>query len=100
MREREASFNQIDFKSPEIKHQYGELMQLQYMSSEESGEDDMIMTHPLSWLSPKATKFISRLDDHRIRNQSAQSKRQSKKRCKGTPTVCPRPSGSQWLFKN
>jgi len=45
----EASFSQINFKSHEVKHKWGELMQLLYMSSEDH-DDNMIVTHPLSWL--------------------------------------------------
>ena len=57
------------------------------MSSEESGKDDMIVTHPLSWLSLKAAKLISLRDEHRISNQSAQSKRQSKRETNCLPTT-------------
>jgi len=89
----------MKFKSPEEKQKWAEVMDLNYMSSEETDDENNIKVHPLLWLAPGVQKFKKKIDDHNFRQLSAQSRRQLKKRFVASPSKRARPLGSQWLFQ-
>jgi hypothetical protein len=48
------------------------------MSSDESGKDEdkeVIISHPLPWLSPAVQQFKKKLDDASLKDKSPQAKR-------------------------
>ena len=54
-----------------------------YMSSEESGEDDSIIVHPLPWRSEYVSSMFKRIDAYCEKKKSPQAKRQMKQRIQG-----------------
>ena len=72
------------------------------MSSEESGEDEMIIVRPLPWRNPRVDELFVSLDDQLRKEQSAQAKRQMKKRTIGLMSSRSKPvAGSvpSWALK-
>ena len=63
----------------------------EYMSSEESGDDDFIVVHRLPWRSDYVGKMFSKIDGYIISKKSSQAKRQMKLRRLGTPSTRPQP---------
>ena len=61
-------------------------MKNEYMSSEESGEDDSIVLHPLPWRSEYINKMFEKIDAFCNSKKSSQAKRQMKNRFIGTPS--------------
>ena len=76
------------------------------MSSDESGKDDdkeVIVSHPLPWLSANVALFKNKLDEAGLKTKSPQARRQMKDRVQGCPSLWPRPEGEtlpSWVFKN
>lgn len=62
-----------------------------YMSSEESGEDDSIIIHPLPWHSEYVTKMFKKIDAYFENKKSPQAKRQMKRRVYGMTSSRPQP---------
>ena len=60
------------------------------VTSEESGDDDFIVLHPLPWRSAYITKMFSKIDAYIISKKSSQAKRQMKCRRLGDPSCQPR----------
>ena len=56
---------------------------MEIMSSEESGQEDVIIVHPLPWLSESVAKVKSSLDQQIVASNTPQSRRQTKKRLVG-----------------
>ena len=81
---------------------------MEIMSSDESGydEDDsneVIVSHPLKWLSANVTQFKRKLDEVALKNKTPQAKRQMKERIEGLPSsrTCPKTdSYPAWVFNN
>ena len=71
------------------------------MSSEESGEDDAIVVHPLPWRSEYVDKMFKKIDEYCFSNKSPQGKRQTKQRITGSPSSRPTPACMEpiWAFK-
>lgn len=59
----------------------------EYMSSEESGDDDFIIQHPLPWRSQYVNKMFTKIDTYVINRKSSQAKRQMKLRKLGMPST-------------
>ena len=81
------------------------VLKLDLMSSEESGEDDnreeVIYTKPLPWRSKKFSEFVARLDNQTASDMSSLAKRQKKKRLEGDDSTRPRPHPvdiPDWVF--
>ena len=55
-------------------------MAIDFMSSEESGEDDTMIVKPLQWRSRRVYKFFHQLDEKISDSKTAQAKRQRKTR--------------------
>ena len=74
----------------------------EFMSSEESGDDDFITIHPLPWRSDYVSTMFTKIDAYILNRKSAQAKRQMKSRKSGSPsTRSPPNSVPEWaLAKN
>lgn len=55
-------------------------MATDFMSSEESGEDDVMIVKPLQWRAEKVARFFHQLDEKSNANKTPQAKRQRKAR--------------------
>ena len=76
-------------------------MKREYMSSEESGDDDFIVLHQLPWRSDCVTKMFSKIDAYVISKKSSQAKRQMKHRRLGAPSTRPKPQDApDWAVKS
>ena len=63
---------------------------VEVMSSDESGEDDgdeIIVVHPLPWLSAEVVAFKQQLDEQLKKEKSPQARRQMKPRVVGAPST-------------
>ena len=72
-------------------------MTVDLMSSEESGEDDdkeVIIVHPLPWLSDKVASFKAQIDLQVKKDKTPQARRQMKDRVIGSMSTRPRPPDS------
>lgn len=74
------------------------------MSSDESGNDDdkeIIISHPLPWLSSSVQQFKKKLDDTSLKEKSPQAKRMIKGRVGGLFSSRPKPDNfPSWVFKS
>ena len=86
-REREGAILQNSKLTPDQRGKWLSVTKKEYMSSEESGEEDCITVHPLPWRSQYVTRMFSKIDAYIINRKSAQAKRQMKKRQSGTPST-------------
>ena len=70
------------------------------MSSDESRNDDdkeVIISHPLPWLSSNVELFKKKLDEAGLKNKSPQARRQMKERVQGSPSLRPQPAEGEAL---
>lgn len=61
------------------------------MSSEDSGEDDSIVIHPLPWRAKHVSDMFKKIDQYTLHYKSPQAKRQRKTRKIGSPSCRPKP---------
>lgn len=79
---------------------------MNYMSSDESGNEDekeVIISHPLPWLSANVQQFKRILDEACLKEKSPQAKRMIKSRVEGSPSSRAKPTedgNPSWIFKN
>ena len=84
--------------------EWRKVISLDFMSSDESGcneDNEVIISHPLPWLSPRVIHFKSKLDEAALKEKSPQSKRQMKTRVEGSPSTRPKPDDDtipSWVF--
>lgn len=72
-----------------------------YMSSEESGEDDTIIIHRPQWRSDYVTAMFDRIDTYRTKTKSPQAIRQMKKRTIGPDSNHTQPCAApSWAVHN
>lgn len=76
-----------------------ELLDLQYMSSEESEGENVLRVKPLPWLTSSAIQLKRKLDEEKEKNMTPQSKRQLKRKLTGNFLERERPDGSSWMLK-
>jgi len=96
---RKGIFDCLDL-TKEKYEKWVEVLKLEYMSSEDYGEENTLVVRPIPWLCKKVEEFKATLDDQRLKDMSAQSRRQAKEKVRGAPSTRPRPSGgSGWIFK-
>ena len=84
------------------RKKWSEVLKLDYMSSEDSeGQEDQLKVRQIPWLSESVQKFKDLLDSERVKNLSAQSKRQMKQKiCEGTSQrQKPITAGNGWIYK-
>ena len=98
MQGRKDAFEQWDIEDKKRK-KWNEVLDLQYMSSEESEDDNVLKVKPIPWLSSKVQHFKKILDEEREKNLNSQSKRQTKRKLTGETSKRIRPDGSGWIFK-
>lgn len=81
-------------------------MLLEIMSSDESGTEDgneVIITHPLPWLTTNVQHFKKTLDEASMKEKSPQAKRMIKSRMTGTVSSRPQPTKDTipvWILNN
>lgn len=90
------------------REKWNKVLVYEFMSSEESGEDDLeekeyIVVKSLPWRSDRVNKFLESLDEKTNKDKSSQSLRQMKKRVNAT--TCSdrqKPVGHfpKWIFSD
>lgn len=80
------------------KQKWLTVMTNEFMSSEESGSDDDIVTHALPWRSEYVTRMFLRIDAYNKERKSRQAIRQTKQRRPGSDSTrpCPIPEYPDW----
>ncbi len=63
------------------------------MSSEESGDEDKVVVHPLPWRKDYVNQMFHKIDDYCLARKSVQAKRQMKERSNGVLSTRAAPSG-------
>ena len=101
--ERKSAFEKGVFKDEQDKEKWAKVLSMEYMSSDESGEDEgkeVIIAHSLPWLSPNVQLFKKRLDEASFKEKSPQAKRMIKDRRVGNNSLRPKPGGTvpSWVF--
>ena len=104
--ERSKAFEKAKFRSDEEKEKWSKVIALEFMSSEESGqegEEEVLINHPLPWISSTVKAFKRKLDEASLSGKSPQSKRQKKPRVDGPMSTRSIPYESDkfpsWIFK-
>ena len=85
-REKEAAILKISNFTEEQRTKWLTVAKREYISSEESGDDDGIVVHPLPWRNDHVSKMFTKIDDYIKNKKSAQAKRQMKVRRLGAPS--------------
>ena len=105
--EREAVFEKGSYKDAQEKAKWKCVLSLEFMSSDESGTEEdkeVIISHPLPWLSPNVQQFKRKLDEEALKEKSPQAKRMIKDRMVGVHSSRPKPAAAKdipsWVFKN
>jgi len=105
LQERRAALGKMTFEDEKYREIWRNVLKLDLMSSEESGEDDnreeVIYTKPLPWRSKKFNEFVARLDIQTASEMASLAKRQKKKRLEGEDSTRPRPQPvdmPDWVF--
>ena len=90
-KERETAIQKNKNLTDEQTKKWLKVMQNEYMSSEESGDEDVIIVHPLEWRSEYVNQMFRRIDTYCSSKKSPQAVRQMKKRVSGTISSRPKP---------
>ena len=98
MQDRKEVFEQIELEEEERKKLI-EILDLQYMSSEESEGENTLKVKPLPWLTTTASQFKKTLDEEKEKQLNSQSKRQAKRKIVGDLSDRERPDGTGWMLK-
>ena len=83
-----------EFSTDEDKKVWMSILKLDAMSSEESGEeedDEVLIVHPIPWLSAEVVSFKQTIDSEIKNEKSPQANRQTKRRMVGSPSSRPIP---------
>ena len=89
--------------SEDDKKKWEQVLELEYMSSEDSDGENRIKVRPLPWLSERVREFKESLDNEREGTMNAQSKRQKKTKAVGLISNRPKPTtpkNCNWMFKS
>lgn len=103
--ERKATAAKGEYRNEEEKEKWSSVMKIEVMSSDESEEDegdDVILVHPLPWLSAEVVAFKQKLDEEIKREKTPQARRQTKRRVIGTSSIRPCPPSQglpSWAVK-
>lgn len=88
----------------ETKEKWLKIVTNDFMSSEESADDDSVVIRPLSWRAPCVDHMFQKIDEFNMSKKSGQSKRQTKSRKKGFLSERPKPvvdtDSSKWAFSS
>ena len=82
-KEREAAILKNSKLTEDQRKKWLTVITNDYMSSEESGEDNSIIVHPLPWRSEYVSSMFKRIDAYCEKKKSPQAKRQMKQRIQG-----------------
>lgn len=85
-KEREVAIQKNSKFTEDQRNKWLKVATNDYMSSEESGEDDCIIVHPLPWRSSYVDKMFSKIDTYCKSKKSPQALRQMKERRIGSPS--------------
>ena len=103
--EGKQAFAKAVFRNEEEKEKWSKALKMELMSSEESDiedEKEVLIHHPIPWLSSTVQTFKKKLDEEIIKGKSPQAKRQRKDRVLGRPPTRPLPTDSEnfptWIF--
>ena len=83
-----------EFSSDEDRKMWMSVLKLEAMSSDESGEDEdeeILIIHPIPWLTADVVSFKQALDSEIKKEKSPQANRQTKRRMLGSPSSRPIP---------
>lgn len=72
-----------DKLTEESRKKWFSVMKNDFMSSEESGEDDSIIIRPLAWRTSYVSNMFKRIDAYCHARKSPQARRQTKQRVNG-----------------
>ena len=78
------------YKNEEERDKWMSVMKIEAMSSDESGiddDEDVIVVHPLPWISSEVDSFKNKLDQAILNEKSSQARRQTKRRLLGSPST-------------
>ena len=92
-KEREAAILRNSKLTPDQHTKWLAVVKKEYMSSEESGDEDSITVHPIPWRSDYVSKMFSKIDMFVNTKKSCQARRQMKQRKIGSPSSRPPPPG-------
>ena len=99
-REREGAIMRNGKFTSEQRSKWLKVTKKEYISSEESADDDFIVLHPLPWRSDYVTRMFSKIDAYIINKKSSQAKRQMKRRRLGNISTRPKPKDApDWAVK-
>ena len=62
-------------------------------SSEESGDEDKVIVHPIPWRTDYVNQMFHKIDSYSVARKNAQAKRQMKERSNGVLSTRAAPSG-------
>ena len=92
-KDRESAVRGNSKLTEEQKKKWLTVMSNDFMSSEES-EEDQIVVHPLPWRTPYVNTMFSKIDAYVTEKKSPQARRQTKSRKTGFPSTRQRPFDS------
>lgn len=73
------------------KQRWRDIIELEIMSSDDSGDEDTIVSHSLPWLSAHVVTLKRKLDLEILKTKSPHARRQMKARMEGTASTQERP---------
>ena len=96
--ERESAIKKNGKLTEEQRVKWLKVVSNEYMSSEESGEDDTLLVHPIPWRSQYVDQMFKKIDAFCTNKRSPQARRQMKQRSVGSPSSrqCPIDSAPEW----
>ena len=83
------------YTTTEEREEWLGVLKMAVMSSDSSGEEDgeeVIIVHPLSWISDNVKSFKNKLDEQIKNEKSPQARRQMKRRVLGPVSTKPCPA--------
>jgi len=83
------------------KKKWEQVLQLDYVSSEDSDGENKLKVRPIPWLSERVREFKESLDKEKNISLNAQSKRQTKTKTIGPSSSRPKPTiprNCNWMF--
>ena len=100
-KEREAAILKNSKLTPDQREKWLSIAKNEYMSSEESGDEDYIVVHPLPWKSEYVNKMFEKIDAYVKSKKSLQARRQMKNRRIGCPSSRLRPINGvpEWALR-
>lgn len=93
-KEREAAILKNSRLTEDQRAKWLSVMTNDYMSSEESEEDDVMTIHPIPWRSEHVNQMFQRIDSFCNSRKSPQARRQMKQRTTGRPSNRTQPSSA------